>query len=670
MSRRGAVSRQALTALCLALLIPVGQAALPAVGQPPGARAAELSSDSFVEMRTRLLGNLPEDPREAADALVRAVHGPDFATAHVAVIEILRQSGIATINVDAGVVAMPDRYLVQAGPMIAEYLTQLTRAVRAGDYYTINEVADFMLDTELTTEPIDPDDLLTSIVGWGKSGAPLRETVFAATAVRALGAIRGEPLFPGLDHAATRVDLLQLTLIYEHIGGAIVEIDEAQAHVAPPQSLFGAQAARAQVDCRAIYDAIQIKPPVTSGPQGTVTQTAFRDGFFLYLETKNEAGTKALKDRLRYLDIVSKGLNTIVFLTSVQLKVVPDKHQTHARHSGGDAGQDVRVVATAEWHQGETMQDLKCVQGILGINTRANGPMPGMRVKWSLEGEQTRARVAKFLRAKAGQADEFGPRGEETNAQGQSDVILEPPAERNPGAGSEAKASVNVYASLDKDSVPDALKAFLGNRTFLYDYLKDKATNWPKFLFDQLYDISLKAIEKAGLPTRRVPITVAYHGRDFFMVEGTVNPFLFYYTSRLKLQVYTCEGLDGRWQGVSTFRVDQTGFAGLAEGFFDVDFPDNADFEHDANATLNLREGRTDYLPIAAPFRLGITIDAAKVAKGGTGVVGTAEILIEENSVSPLLIFEPSAELPVVRHTPDTANGLDQFCPGNELYFP
>jgi hypothetical protein len=35
-----------------------------------------------------------------------------------------------------------------------------------------------------------------------------------------------------------------------------------------------------------------------------------------------------------------------------------------------------------------------------------------------------------------------------------------------------------------------------------------------------------------------------------------------------------------------------------------------------------------------------------------------------------LLIFEPSAELPVVRHTPDTANGLDQFCPGNELYFP
>ena len=647
----------------------------PVADHLPGisvASAAELSTSSYVELRDRLLGPSPEDPVAAARQLVGQVLGPDETVAQVATIELLRQAGIPTINFDGAIVAMPSDILIGNGPMIGDYLAGLTRSVRAGDYYTIQEVADIFVDSEAATAEIPPDLLLAGIAEWGKFPDAPRESVIAGTAVRELGARRGEPLFVGLDPLDTRVDLLQFTLLYLHLVGDAMQVDTSAS---APTGLIGPAAARAAEDCRSLYDRLQLKPAANASLGEKIGVEAFKKQFWDWLALRGEKAAEAVgeaKSAMRAVDIASKAANLIVFLTSIQLKVEADKYKTHFRHEPGDTSHDVSVVATAEWQQGETAQELRCLQGIVGIDTQANGPMPGLLVRWRLDEPQDSARNGKLLRPKAGQAKQFDPTlsgGQTTDEQGQSRVILEPAVERQPGQGALLKGDVTVYANLDKANVPDVIKAFLGNKTLITDYMKKEATNWPKFLFDQLYDISLKAIQRAGMPVRKIHVAVDYHGADAYAIQGVRHPYLFFYSTMIDINAYTCDGLNGRWHGNVAFTANKSLLTIFEQVLPGTNLPNSPTMTGTIDAILDLR-GRSDVLTLAEPFRLKVSVDQSLIDRGQYGNVGEAGVTIESTSLEPYMFFDPTPDLPVIRLNKANQSDIDELCPNSGSYFP
>ena len=163
--------------------------------------------------------------------------------------------------------------------------------------------------------------------------------------------------------------------------------------------------------------------------------------------------------------------------------------------------------------------------------------MPGLLVRWRL----TEARIMPATESYC------GPRparrsssirllqGEITDANGQSRVALEPAVERQPGQGHVLTEGVTVYASLDKQNMPDAIKAFLSAKAGVKDALALTDTIWPKFLFDQIFDISLKAIQRAGMPVRKIHVDVEYHGADTYGIQGVRHPYLFFYSTMIDI---------------------------------------------------------------------------------------------------------------------------------------
>jgi hypothetical protein len=329
------------------------------------------------------------------------------------------------------------------------------------------------------------------------------------------------------------------------------------------------------------------------------------------------------------------------------------------------------VVATASWEQGEDLQDVRCLQGMVGIQTQANGPFPGLRVRWDLKGEQTAARNDKLLRPKPGEEQKLfrgtGGGGEITNQDGQSDLHLEPAVERNPGQGSELSGVVRVFASLDKDEVPDALKAFLGNKTFLIDYLKGRATNWAKFLFDALLDISLKAIKKAFMPTHRLDIKVTYHGKDVYIIKGTLNIAALLITAQMDVYAYSCEGLNGNWKGELDARSQATDPAHTIGNLFGMPVGDDQ-VGGQFQGFVDLRDGRPGTINLLETLDMRLQVDPSMIERGQYGTVGTAEFLIDGLPMALLLLG--SSDLPIRRLNESNAEHIDEVCPGSESYFP
>jgi hypothetical protein len=675
-------------AFVLVLAIPFGQAAggrwlRSAVGDAPALGATSGSDPTFIAARDARLGTLPDDPRSAARRLVDVILGPDPDAAQVATMELLRQAGIPVISIDGAVVALPDRYLLRNAPMIGELLPNVTVSVRGNDAYTITDLGSIMVDDGLMSVEPDADLLMAGIAGWGKADDAPRESVFAGTAFRELGARRGNVYHAGVDPAIARIDLLQLTLIVAHLAGEVAELEVPAASARPASGALAAleaPAVHAEADeCRQMYDALQLKLPTDGSREGVVSQTLFRDALFEWLGTVNEAGTKALKGSMRNVDIASKALNTIAFLAAVELDLKATPDATHFGHGG--PGKDVTVTATARWQQNATLQELRCLQGLAGVDTRANGAMPGLRVRWSIDGPQTSVKGSSYgrggaalLRAKQGQGQEFSPTGAGgalTGPDGTSSVVLEPRIERRPGEGKEMHGNVQVRASLDKDQVPDALKLFLGNRSFLYDAAKGAATNWAKFLFDQLYDISLKAIQKAGLPTRQVTVDVGYHGADVLVIQRQArHPFLLYYTGELEVEAYTCEGLNGRWLGTATLAGDKAFWGQMAEKVTKIGIPNRVRVDGKIDALVDLRSGQGD-LPLIAPMSLGIHVDTDLIDKGAYGVVGSADAKVNGESMSVLMFFDALPQYLVERVRPDLMGPvLAAACAGTDATFP
>jgi hypothetical protein len=473
----------------------------------------------------------------------------------------------------------------------------------------------------------------------------------------------------------THVDVLQFTLLYIHLVGNAMQVDTSGPASASPNGFIGPAVARAADDCRALYDALQFRPPpgATLGDKGATE--IFKKVFFDALEVQNKEATDQVKGALHAVDAVSKAANLITFLTSIQLKLEADKYKTHFRHAPTDTSRDVHAVATALWQQGETLQEFRCLQGLAGIDTQANGPMPGLLVRWRLNEQADSAANGKFLRPKAGQTKQFDATlagGEITDVNGQSRAVLEPAIERQPGKGALLTDEATVYASLDKQNMPDAIKAFLSAKAGVSDALKLTDTIWPKFLFDQIFDISLKAIQRAGMPVRKIRVAVEYHGADAYAIQGVRHPYLFFYSTMIDINAYTCEGLSGRWHGTVEFTANKS-LLTVFEVFGSTNLPNSPTMTGTIDSILDLR-GKSDVLRLADPFRLTVSVDQSLIDRGKYGNVGEAGVTIESTSLEPYMFFDPTADLPVIRLNnqkgyPGYSN-VDELCPGFGSYFP
>lgn len=175
-------------------------------------------------------------------------------------------------------------------------------------------------------------------------------------------------------------------------------------------------------------------------------------------------------------------------------------------------------------------------------------------------------------------------------------------------------------------------------------------------------------------------IPVEYHGTDILVIEGTTTLFALWYFLPVYTRLWTCDGLNGRWQGVAGFRGDRNFIGDIVNKMWKI--PEDAELERDADFLLDLTDG-FDRAVILDTMGLDVEINthqwnAAWKVRGlqlRGQVVGTASLTIGGQSAGPLAIFDGrQATFDVIRYSPDDFEGNAQrMCPGGsgtDAYFP
>lgn len=679
-----------LLSAALALVLGLG-------GAPAGQPVAAADGWDFGAERDALLGPLPADPSAAATALVDHIYGDSFNAATIATMELFRRAGMPIVNLAGLVAALPDQRVLLHTPVTAELVPSLVQSVRAGDYYTIEELNQLLVDSELFAAPLDPAALTGALGLWGKlsddPGArpPAPEAVTAGAAVRALGARRGQVYYSAAylpeDPSSVTVDLLQVTLIFSHFA--------AESYVLVPptgqsliERILGVGVARAAglgEDCKTaltFYEEMGKKSDLLEG----LDQELYEFLMEALKEATDDAGipTEIPKpsDLLGISGKASAVMTTLLWLAGIRLNLQADPKKTHFRHSAG-AGGEVTVTATASFKfpgldQGLSQQGLDCLKLLTDVEAFPDGPLPGFKIRWSMD--QPRAQSGqiqeggKLLRPVASSEAAFyntSGGGTTTGSDGTSKVVLQPAAERNPGSGNLNTGRATVTASLDKEDMPLKLKDLVG------------VVNPTKFAIDRLFDLANSAIRRIGLPKQQVPVTVEYHGGDIYTIEGKTTLFALWYFLPIKVALYTCDGLKGRWRGTSGFNADRNFFGDVANKLLPViginqQLPPNSNGQVQEDFQLDLTNG-FDRALILLGFGLDVSVDARpsmgvnktiEMTAGRGYVVGDAELTIQGQSAGPLAIFDGrSAIFDVKRYRPGDRPDL---CPGSEVdsYFP
>jgi hypothetical protein len=652
MAREGTRLRIAV-ALVMAVILPLGGM--------PFARGAD--GWNYAAERDRLLPELPADPTTAAMVLVDLVFADDFETATFATMELLRRSGMPLINLDRQVAALPDGPTLVDAAVHIEFVPNLARSVRAGDYYTVEEFNFLLVDSGVFPEPLPFDALMAALGNWGKgaeAGTPPDASVVAGAAVRALGAKRDVVYHALEEPELVSIDMLQLVLLFSHIAVDAYTV-APRTGGSPVHALLGLGVARASdaEGCVAAVDAYD----KTIGENG---------GALLWETFKWALGNKQLAEKFDNakgkIDKASAILTTLLWLTGIRLSLTANPSGTHFRHRAGEGGKNVLVTATARFDYPLSRNAAACLKFFANIDAFPQGPLPGFRVRWSLDQARNRAATAKLLRPISGHSHKLsrgGGGGEETNAEGRSVLELEPAVERTPEAGAEITEKAVVVASLDKDDFPFALKDLIGLRSPM------------GFAADKIFDLVNSAIRRLGLPTQQIAIPVEYHGRDILVIEGQTTLFALWYFLPLYVEMWTCDGLKGRWQGRAGFRGDRNFLGDLVNKVLGPKLPATAAVEQQVNAMVDLTNG-FDRAVIMDNMELEIELDDYAWKRGATGSkrgrVGTATLTIGGQPAGILAIFDGrNATFDVVRYHPDEfEGGAQQMCPGggSDSYFP
>lgn len=586
-----------------------------------------------------------EDLNQEIQNLVEVIFGQDEQAAQEAVTEVLRLAGLPVVSVDGPVIAQPPGMVLEDAAVYAELIPDLTRSLRRRDFYQPEQIAILLVEAGVTPEPLALTALVAGLGQWGKGADDPAESQVAGAAVRALAGRRLQVLYQGADLEGIDFDLLQATLILAHATSRARPALAEQGNGFIPVG-WGVQSAWAQDKgpCDDLEKTLtppnQVQEVMKDQIKGKLID-AWKE--FLFSEQARQAIGKGE-------NVYSKGtaiLNVLLLLLGAQIEVSDNQGGiTHFKHEAGSRAEHVKVAALAYFDSNIAKKKVACYK-LAGIDVPPPGPMEGFKIRWSLDQRLGRGYEGKYLAvvpADNKKLDSCGTCGDTTGKDGRSTIELYPPVEKNPDVGEELNGRVLVEASLDKTDFPFKLGDLLALR------------NPAEFAASKLWDLAISALSKAGLPSARRSIRVDYHGADIFVAKGHANLFLFYAVAPVELDLYTCEGLNGQWQGRGGLGGNDTTFFGeIAEGITGQDIPEGVEYLQDFRFMINPEadESVFDIVPeiqMTGVLRINQALMRAnKVKVVGQRVarpVGEVEVLLGGQSLS-MITFGGGSVYPV-----------------------
>jgi hypothetical protein len=564
---------------------------------------------------------LPTDPIAATDALVSKVFGPDEKTAVAATAEILRRAGIPLVSVTGPVVALPDADTIVNESAPVELLPMLTRDVRAGEFYTPDQVAAMLQYLDVSTTALTARGVVGLLAGWGKQPGDPRESVVAGAAVRALAAQRHQLLIPAeIPSAATEkamqskpaslttaqrallvdptrvrgLGMLQVLLLIAHTTGQVASrvTVTATAPSAPGLRRQGASASPCQT-LQAKGDSSQTKD--------ILRKTALKDA----MNGLSEDDAGKLKGHLRGARVFKGLIGTYLLLKGATISLTSNKPTTHFRHQPYDESRNVTFTATAMFSSSLARGRVAC-SGISGARIPPSGPLEGFTVRWALDQE------IQMLRPMPGaDARKLLRSGEKTDSAGKSTLKAMPRREvQPPEPGDDAPVHTGyttVVAHLDK--MDFSLKA--GD-------LFGLASDSESAPFFASLKMALGFIKSAGLPNAVMQFPVTYHASDAFAINGQATleiPGMG--AGSWTAALYSCQGPAGPWKGTVSINGSASGallgvarvagYGGKASGKPEVAHP---------SFRLNPNDGDDQVVPLGGTdhWSLVIDLDPAAVA--------------------------------------------------------
>ena len=518
---------------------------------------------------------LPADPVGAVDALVNLVFGADAKAAVAAAGALLVRSGIPLVSAAGPVIALPSAVVIVNGPTDVEILPALVDQVRQHVRFTTAQLLAMTEYVGLSLNQLTPAQFVGTLAAWGKDPQDPAATVYAAATVRALAARHSEVFTAaGVPDAKTAAGLakgpggLPDTSYFPLAApGGVVDFDPLQVLLFLSHALSAASTKVRVENGRAAYP--------SPAPSGHSSLVRIGDGPCdeLVDVAQTEAGTdlkdsakSVLQDRIKVAIAVKYGTalaeqaekafsvgekledvaSYLLFVAGLGFDLSADKARTHFRHESADTEHDVLFTAHAYFALKIPQQWLSCWT-LAGLEIPKNSRgLEGFRVDWS----QPNGTAA--LQAYP-QDSEKMLNPVVLDKSGTTTLKTYPRREASPPRQGQDVPVATVYqqvrASLDKDyfgaHLSDLLPLLAGPEGI------------PAVLISVAYNNIVALIKKAGLPSKQIDLPVDYHGSNIFTAkgEGSLNLY-FYATVGLRMDLYSCSGPEGPWQGTVALTGD------------------------------------------------------------------------------------------------------------------
>lgn len=477
-------------------------------------------------------------------------------------------------------IALPDRYVLADAATYAEFVPSLARAVREGYRYPVEDIAALLAEIGVTDEPLPAPALLAGLGAWGKAAAAPFEAQVAGAAVRALAAQRDQLLFAGAAPDAIDLDPIQVVLLIAHFTSRTGErAPDAAIRTIPPFRFAAHRPLATANPCNALNDRLQQGGQVADLLKEVITST-YKDS------VKDMLGPKGQRAFDRASGVYEKGTDVLALLLlylGVQLDLNDDRGGvTHFKHQPGERDKHVKLTATARFDSTLPNQTIACFN-LAGLDIPPSQPLAGYTLRWSLKQKLTagnplssaQGMYLRPIRADLRKLHYGGGAGETTGSNGTSTLELYPPVERKPARGKEQTGTVTVTASLDKDDFLFKLADMLKLRE-MAEGGKVKPSGAYTIAADKIYDLAKSAAGRLVLPSRTRQVTVKFHGADIYAVQENSYLWLFYVALPLVVDVVSCEGLEGQWQGRGGFtKWDVTILGRIAARLVRMKLPEN-----------------------------------------------------------------------------------------------
>jgi hypothetical protein len=324
----------------------------------------------------------------------------------------------------------------------------------------------------------------------------------------------------------------------------------------------------------------------------------------------------------------------------------------------------VKLTASVRFDSDIAKEHIGCYK-LAGIDVPESGPLEGFRVRWRMSQARDYIEAAgrrwtgdakhlKVVSRDARKLDASGGAGEVTGKDGQSRLEVYPKTEDHPPPDGSKSAVMHgkvwVTAALDKDDFPLKLSHLIQ----------------PKGLVQNIFDLALGVLKRAGLPNAEDLVTVDYHGNDIYVAKGdTPNVILVFVVLPVFMDVYTCDGLAGHWKGKGGATVDPTAFGDLVASLVGQSLGGTQQY---ANDDLNFQIGSYGQVfPITSWLNGAMYItNPPKPEDHLNGPVGYVDFIIGGQSLD--LIGQLFLGLFTTRY-PVLGLEEDSRCPPNKAHF-